>query len=250
LNENTFGLLDKSIRTDSLDEVNAIIPLVFYNSIISRDGRKLIVSTHPVRFLMKDEFSNKNADAVDFYSFFQKQNSSNLRVLSALRMNATFPFVLPNVWLPTKPIIDVMDAGLRDNYGQETTLRFLNTFKNWFKENTSKVIVIQIRDRSEDDWSKPYEATSFIGSFTKPAFVLQSNWFKVQDFYQKDQLTYFANSYGKDFYKVCLQYIPSKKDAQASLSFHLTSAEKNSIADAIQSNINQKIFKQIEVLRK
>ncbi|MFX6808040.1 hypothetical protein ABTH26_20245, partial [Acinetobacter baumannii] len=81
----------------------------------------------------------------------------NIKVLSALRMNATFPYVLPNVWLPTKPIIDVMDAGLRDNFGLETTFRFLETFKDWFKQNTSKVVLIQIRDRSEDDWQRPYE---------------------------------------------------------------------------------------------
>ncbi len=42
-----------------------------------------------------------------------------MRLLTALRINATFPYVLPNVWLPSKPVIDVMDAGLRDNYGQK-----------------------------------------------------------------------------------------------------------------------------------
>jgi hypothetical protein len=63
-------------------------------------------------------------------------------------MNATFPYVLPNVWLPTNPVIDVMDAGLRDNFGQENTLRFIESFKNWLQENTAKVVIIQIRDRS------------------------------------------------------------------------------------------------------
>jgi hypothetical protein len=58
----------------------------------------------------------------------------NVNILSALRMNATFPYVLPNVWLPTNPIIDVMDAGLRDNFGQESSLRFIEVFKDWLKE--------------------------------------------------------------------------------------------------------------------
>ena len=64
-------------------------------------------------------------DVIDFASFFAKQNPYNLRMLTAMRMNATFPIVLPNVWLPSNPVIDVMDAGLRDNYGQETSLDFL-----------------------------------------------------------------------------------------------------------------------------
>ena len=87
-------------------------------------------------------------DAIDFASFFAKQDPYNLRILTALRMNATFPIVLPNVWLPSNPVIDVMDAGLRDNYRQETSLRFLEAFDDWIKENTSGVLLIQIRDRS------------------------------------------------------------------------------------------------------
>ncbi|MEI4572951.1 hypothetical protein, partial [Klebsiella pneumoniae] len=87
-------------------------------------------------------------------------------------MNATFPYVLPNVWLPSNPIIDVMDAGLRDNYGQETTLRFIQTFKEWLQKNTAKLVVIQIRDRGLSDWDKPLETNSLIGFLTKPFLIL------------------------------------------------------------------------------
>ncbi|MBN8837555.1 MAG: hypothetical protein J0I09_09865 [Sphingobacteriia bacterium] len=241
LNENTGGLLNRSVRDDSVAESKAAVPLIFYSSVISRDARKMIIASHPARFLMKSN-SSHTVDAVDFNSFFYKQNASNIKVLSALRMNATFPYVLPNVWLPTKPIIDVMDAGLRDNFGMETTFRFLETFKDWFKENTLKVILIQIRDRSEDDWQKPYENSSFIGSFAKPAFMLQYNWFKIQDYYQQDEQTYFQNSFNGLFEKLCFQYIPTEKDANASLNFHLTASEKKSIGDAVNSEINEKVF--------
>ncbi|MFW1396698.1 hypothetical protein ACEV8T_23175, partial [Vibrio parahaemolyticus] len=95
---------------------------------------------------------------------------------------------LPNVWLPSNPIIDVMDAGLRDNYGQETTLRFIQTFKEWLQKNTAKLVVIQIRDRGLSDWDKPLETNSLIGFLTKPFLILQNNWFKMQDYYQHDQL--------------------------------------------------------------
>ena len=162
LNENTEGLLDKKISDYSIPEENALIPFAFFNSVISRDARKMIIATHPARFLMKPNCNNDcitttDADAIDFTSFFSKQKASDLRVLSALRMNATFPYVLPNVWLPTTPIIDVMDAGLRDNYGLETTLRFLTFFEDWIKANTTKVVILQIRDRSLSDWDKSTE---------------------------------------------------------------------------------------------
>src|SRR5678809_609260 len=99
------------------DRYNANIPLLFFNSVVSRDGKKMIISTQPIRFMMQGRqdtthFPKMDPDAIDFTSFFSKQDPYNLRILTALRMNATFPIVLPNVWLPSQPVIDVMDAGL------------------------------------------------------------------------------------------------------------------------------------------
>jgi hypothetical protein len=215
----------------------------------------MIISSHPARFLMKPNFDESHitsfdADAIDFNSFFSKQNSNEIRILSALRMNATFPYVLPNVWLPTDPIIDVMDAGLRDNFGTETTLRFIDVFKDWMKENTRKVIVLQIRDRSLSDWDKPFESKSYIDLLTRPMLLLQNDWYKLQDYYQHDQLEYLAEAYGPQFYRICLQYVASKNDAPASLSFHLTKGEKQSVADALKLTINTRELKRLSELVK
>ncbi|MDE3143038.1 MAG: hypothetical protein KGL19_02705, partial [Bacteroidota bacterium] len=250
LNENTHGFLNKSLKDYAIVEEKAIIPFMFFNSVISRDGRKMIISSHPARFLMRPKadpprITPFDADAIDFNSFFVKQNSNDIRILSALRMNATFPYVLPNVWLPTNPIIDVMDAGLRDNFGLETTLRFLDVFSDWLKANTSKVIVVQLRDRSLNDWEKPFESKNFSDILTHPFLVLQNNWYRFQDYYQHDQLAYFSDNYGSDFYSICLQYIPSRKNAPVSLSFHLTASEKKDVADALDNPVNQKAIHQL-----
>jgi len=254
LNENTHKVLDKTLQDYQQPEDAAIIPTMFFNSVVSQDGRKMIMCTRPARFLMHP--GNKlgiNAqttpDAIDFNSFFAKQQSTQVSILSALRMNATFPYVLPNVWLPTDPIIDVMDAGLRDNFGQENTLRFIDVFRDWLKENTRKVVVIQIRDRSLADWEKPSEGKSLLSMMIKPAFLLQYNWYKLQDYYQNDQLEYLATSYGPGFERVCFQYVPSTKDAAVGLSFHLTESEKKEIARSLNSNANQTAFKQISSFR-
>ncbi len=250
LNENTRGLLNKRLADYKQAEENAEIPSVFFNSVISRDGRKMIISTHPVRFLMKPAFDTTHitptdADAIDFTSFFKNQDALNLSVLSALRMNATFPYVLPNVWLPSEPVIDVMDAGLRDNFGQETALRFIDVFKDWLKENTSKVILIQIRDRPSGDWERPYEQTGILSFLTKPFLLLQYNWYKLQDYYQADQLKYLDESFGSQLYRFSFQYVPSKKDAIASLSFHLTASEKKDLQQALDNPANQNEFNKL-----
>lgn len=244
LNANTHELLDRNIDADRVAEETALMPTMFYNSVITRDGRKMILCSQPVRFLMraptiKNGIASQDPDAIDFNSFFAKQNPLEVKVTSALRINATFPYILPNALLPTSPVIDLMDAGLRDNFGQENTLRFIEVFKNWLQENTSKIVIIQIRDRTIGDWEKPLEQKSLIDLFTKPAFLLQNNWYKLQDYSQNDQLDYFSKNYRDKLVKINFQYIPTNKEAAASLSFHLTAREKKEIAIALKNDINQ-----------
>jgi hypothetical protein len=244
LNENTEGLLNKQLGDYKDDESSARVPLIFFNSVVSRDGKKMIISTQPVRFMMKGRQDTTHIpamdpDAFDFVSFFAKQNPYNLRILSALRMNATFPVVLPNVWLPSQPVIDVMDAGLRDNYGQETTLRFLDNFDDWLKENTRGVLVIQLRDREAGGWENPYYSDNMSDHITKPFFLLQHNWYKLMEYFQNDMLSYYSKTVPYSFYKVSLQYVTDKEESKAALNFHLTQSEKKNIAASLNSVYNQ-----------
>jgi hypothetical protein len=253
-NENTRGYLNKSLKDYAQPEEQALIPLMFFNSVISRDGRRMFISPHPARFMMKPHVDSSikagsDPDMLDYTSFFKDLSPEGIRILSALRMNATFPYVLPNVWLPSYPVIDVMDAGLRDNFGTETTLRFVESFKDWLKENTSKVVLIQIRDRRLGDWQEPDEKVTALTWLTKPMLLLQNNWFKLQDYYQADEIGYAASTL-PNFSRIMFQYVPLKKEASASLSFHLTTVEKNDIAAALNDSINKASFQKIEQLSK
>jgi hypothetical protein len=249
LNENTHGILNKQLRDFTADETSARVPLMFFNSVITRDGRKLIISTQPVSFLMKPVHDTTNmmaidADAVDYQALFSKQDPMNLRVLTALRMNATFPYVLPNVWLPTTPVIDVMDAGLRDNYGQESAIRFVQVFRDWIRENTGGLVLIQIKDRKSGGWENPYESTDVTELVTKPLLLLQFNWYKMQEYNQDDLLGLTQSVIGQQLHKISFQYVPKKEDGRAALSFHLTKREKRNIAEALDNDNNQKAFDQ------
>ncbi|MEP7259372.1 MAG: hypothetical protein ABI687_13315, partial [Flavitalea sp.] len=181
-------------------------------------------------------------DAIDFQAFFAKQDPMNMRLLTALRMNATFPYVLPNVWLPSNPVIDVMDAGLRDNYGPETAVRFLRVFRDWIKENTSGIVVIQIRDRVTGGWDHPYESKDITELVTKPFLILQNNWYKMQDYNQNDLLSFTQQLSGKQFHKISFEYVPRKEDAGAALNFHLTKREKQNIYGALDNENNKTSF--------
>lgn len=253
LNSNTHGWMNKSIEDYRQAEDSALVPRLFINAVITRDGRKLVIATRPARFMMRPLLANDNdnvadVDAVDFMSFFSRQQPGKLRLLSALRMNATFPYILPNVWLPTQPVIDVMDAGFRDNTGVESGLKFLYYFRQWLKENCSKVVMVQISDKVSGGWDSPYESNSIADMFTKPALLTQNNLFRFQEYGQLNQLEWFHQIFGPSFNRVLFTYRPINKDAAASLSFHLTQREKKDLKASLKNQQNSKAFLRIKTL--
>lgn len=253
LNENSGNILCKQMSDYITDEKSARIPLMVFNSVISRDGRKLMTSTQPLSFMMKPvRFATDTAyspDAVDFAALLKKQDPLNLNLLTALRMNATFPYVLPNVWLPTTPVVDAMDAGLRDNYGQETTLRFIDNFKDWIDDNTGGVMIIQIRDRLKDNWQQPFETGSVTDIIVKPATMLQHNWYKLQDYFQSDQYSYLADS-ATTIKRLTFMYVPDKEDKGAALNFHLTAVEKKDVIASFKKSYNQQLLEELKSVLK
>lgn len=247
LNENTRGVLNRQLKDIAPEEAAARMPLLLFNPVITRDSRALVISTQPVSFLMRPRFDSSkipamDPDAIDFGALFTKQEPMNLRLLTALRMNATFPYVLPNVWLPTRPVIDVMDAGFRDNFGEMNAIRFLNAFREWIQQNTNGVVLLQIRDRKAGGWENPYESDDITEIITKPLLLLQDNWYKMQEYNQDDLLSLSQNGMGFPFRKLIFQYVPKTEDAGAALNFHLTKREKLNITGALDNNENRRSF--------
>ena len=184
-------------------------------------------------------------DAIDFTSFFANQDPYNLRILTALRMNATFPVVLPNVWLPSNPIVDVMDAGLRDNYGTETALRFIESFDNWIKENTNGVLLIQLFDRATGGWDHPYQSDNITDHTIKPFLMLQNNWYKLMEYSQNTMLGYYLESPAHKINKIFFRYSSETEESKAALNFHLTKSEKLDIARSLNSADNKENFEKL-----
>ncbi|MFM9909627.1 MAG: hypothetical protein ACKVOW_09770, partial [Chitinophagaceae bacterium] len=143
-----------------------------------------------------------------------------------------------------------MDAGLRDNFGQETAIRFIQVFNEWIKENTGGVVLLQIRDRKTGGWENPFEANSISEIATRPLLLLQYNWYKMQEYTQNDMLSLTQQFMGKHIYKFTFQYYPRKEEAKAALNFHLTKLEKQDIAEALESENNSAAFHQLENLTK
>ena len=82
--------------------------------------------------------------AVEFFRLFPRARGS-FRVVTAVRMNATFPVVTPAGVLPTDSPRQVVDAGYYDNYGVDLASGLIFADREWLARNTSGVLLIQIR---------------------------------------------------------------------------------------------------------
>src|SRR5690606_2545971 len=168
-------------------EANGQIPQMIVNATIVNDGRRLLISSQPVGYLTQPTYSLTDTftppiDAIDFAAFFAKQNPYNLRLTTALRMNATFPFILPVVKLPSQPQMNIMDAGLRDNFGLEVASRYLFVHKEWIEENISNVIFLEVRDTKEYEVFPPSQQGSLGAMLMDPLTVIEQKWEPFQSY--------------------------------------------------------------------
>ena len=241
LNENTDHILDKTLGDYQKPEADALIPMLILNPTIVNDGRLLYISSQPVSYLTGKEigFQNNNriVSGVEFSRFFEFQDASETKFTSLLRMNATFPYVMPTVSLPCEPPLQVLDAGMRDNFGLQTTLKFLYTFRYWIAQNTSGVLVVEIRDTHKEKQVDKKNNISLLSSLITPLENFYKNFDRIQD-YNQDELSQYASSWYPGKIEFVLFQLPKEK-RQVSLSWHLTTREKQSIYNAIENGENQ-----------
>ncbi|MEM6804855.1 MAG: hypothetical protein AAF696_25885, partial [Bacteroidota bacterium] len=245
-------LADRRLGDYTLPEQMGIIPTIIMEPTIINQGRKLYISASPISFISKSNHissrSFSRSSGVEFRRMFHSQSADSLFYTTALRMNSTFPFILPIVELPSEPAMQVMDAGAIDNYGTQTAVKYLYEFKDWFVENTSGIVIIQIRDHRRDD---PILEPSQEGIFSKLATPLGGGYSSMIE--AKDMSNDYLLEYVKEWYDGNLEFIPiayNRKNTEdrASMSWHLTQREKKNIESSLSDPINQKAFSMIESL--
>jgi hypothetical protein len=246
LNENTNGLLDKRMADYTDLEKEATIPMLILSPTVINDGRRLLISSQPISYLTYNAptekiYSQPLIEEIEYSRFFEEQDAMNLKFTSALRMNSTFPYIMPLVSMPTLPTIEIMDAGARDNFGLKTTIKFIYNFSDWIQEYTSGVVIIQTNERSKQIKIKDTRHRSITETLTAPVGSLYENLFNIQN-YNNDELLNYANKwFDKNINLISFEI--ETKENPISLSWHLTKGEKLSIIDALQSTKNQSSLK-------
>jgi hypothetical protein len=238
LNKNTNWVMDKSLKDYAEPEISAKIPTLILSPSIVNDGRRLIISSQPVSYLVHNTSSvlinnQPSIEEVEYSRLFWRQDADNLKFTSALRMNATFPFIMPLVTLPSEPAIEIIDAGARDNYGMKTAMKFIFSFRNWLKENTSGIVIVQIRERAKEPKINGSKERTILANISKPVGSFYENLFNIQDF-TNDQLIQYTSKWYKGKIDVIDFQLEIEKGGSISLSWHLTNKEKRQIVEALE----------------
>ncbi len=264
LDKNTENVLDKLIIDYRKPEFEGKIPMMILSPTIVNDGRKLYISAQDISYMntakeLKNGNLKERLKGIELRKMFAEQSADTLLFLTALRMNATFPYITPNVILPSIPKMEIMDAGLTDNYGISDALRFALVFKDWIKQNTSGIIIISIRDSDKESPVENLKGQSIMQRIFNPIGSLYNNWDYLQDINNDNLIEYSQNysnvpidiinfEYSPSSYKLKeikekkatgLQVKSTLKEERAALSWHLTTKEKKGIFHHINNEKNQ-----------
>jgi hypothetical protein len=174
--EKSWPILRYPFATLAELEEEGAIPSLIFSPMLVDDGRRLMISnldlfrdannvrlprsmilsqTTQIAPSETDPRSTGTSDrqdlslsGIEFYRVFPE--GRGLLLSTAVRMSASFPYVSPAVNLPSQPPRRVVDAGYYDNYGIQVANAWIGQNLNWLEENTSGVLLVQIRDSSSE----------------------------------------------------------------------------------------------------
>lgn len=254
LNNNTFDILNKPLSWYRPFEQNGDSPALIISPTITNDGRRLHISPSSYRFLSVDPFlplsrDQFNVEAIDFRSYFSNCQPDSLMYTTALRINATFPYVLPTVGLPSIPALEVMDAGVRDNYGFLCAAKYVHVLRDWINRNTSGVVFVRISDRLDAVRIREDPFESVMNSIVSPVGSVYGNIFNIQRFTQEEILQLLQTSLSVKL--ELIDFAMARDDKrEIPLSWHLSQSEVKTILNSLHTPINISNRKRLDNLLK
>jgi len=248
LHQNLQNYLEHPLGYYEKYEQSSSIPLMIFSPTIVNDGRRMLISAQNLSFMIGNNL-NTSFENIDFQSFFKKNNPNEIRFSSVLRASATFPMIMPMMAMPTTPEIQLMDAGIRDNYGGKVSVDYLFALNDWILKNTSGIIILEIRDTKRIMSNEKYKEVSLMDKLFLPFGNLLTNFTRTQDLDQEQLIKLCKSSFDFPVDKITFN-LREDYNERISLSWHLTKREKQKIEAAFSSLENQIALKKLDKLTK
>ena len=167
-------------------------PSLLVSPVLVEDGRRLLISNGDVSSLLKVPGEHPALQALSYYGHIEPWPGT-LRLSTAVRLNASFPYVSPPAELPTDPPRHALDAGYYDEHGVELAGTWIWQHRKWLLEQTSGVLLVQVPDARARDRRASVEAdrrgwwgAGLLG-LTGPIETLRASQSAAND-YRNDQL--------------------------------------------------------------
>lgn len=242
VNKNLDNSLQGRLKDYQVEEAQAKIPLLMLTPTIINDGRFLLISPQPCSYLLHQGYAQGTntaivSNGVEFSRLMRKHDAMNMRLTSALRINSSFPYIMPPGTLPTSPRLECMDSGMRDNFGLNISMRFVYIFREWIKENTSGVVMIQIRDTYKKSEVTDNTSKTFFQSVFAPIRSISMNMITMQDYANDGNLEMLNTLMDNKVTSITFQLPDSV--SRVPLSWHLTNREKLYIAEQAYNSKNR-----------
>ena len=174
---------------------------------------------------------DENKSSVEIFRAFPGSHAA-MDIATAVRLNATFPYISPAISLPTRPDRRPVDAGYYDNYGIDLLTAYLEQeeIHDWIMKHCAGVAVIQVR-------AFPSEApTPTAGGFQRAYQFLTSpvegvfSARKASQMFRNDQQlaltrSRYAQAAGRDFLRV----FTFEANSDVSMSWYLRCDEMRAL---------------------
>lgn len=208
-----WGTLARSFASLREAEAQGRAPSIILSPMLVETGAVALFSNLDLR-QMRRRALPKNAGpkaedktSVEIFRAFRGVHET-VSMATAVRLNATFPYVSPAITLPADPDRRPVDAGYYDNYGIDLLTAWLDqeSVHEWIKAHCAGVAILQIRAFPSEIPTRPTRGAARALQFlTSPAEGLISARKSSQVFRNDQQLVQARQRYNdreEDFLKV------------------------------------------------
>ncbi|MCI0414554.1 hypothetical protein L0222_17390 [bacterium] len=255
--KNTNYLMDVPVRELRTEEEKGTLPSLIFSPMLVQDGRRLLISNLHLATMLDsegpcccpdlnsypgcDKENRYSLSALEFFCLFPE---SQLKLATAARMSASFPYVTPASFIPTDPMRHVVDAGYYDNYGIDVASLWI--YKNWEKlmeAGISGILLVQIRDVLElkrTSYTTDGESGKILLPWVTTPIKAMLSAREASMSYRNDEILQALYKRASDKSDFLFRTVTFEFSGEAALSWYLTRNEKDEIKSGMLEKKNDK----------
>src|SRR5690606_26523310 len=111
--------------------------------------------------------------------------------------------------------------------------------KEWLKANSSRVILLQIRDTRAHEIFPMSQQNTWDRMIFEHITVMTERWEPFQSFAQDHLKDIATAAFGEKLSIIPIEFIPVKEDRHVALNFHLTAREKQELLHSVNGRETQ-----------